>query len=158
MLILRENGTHLKKGHHFVLVFVFFSHPTWSLFGFFLIFSTDPSLPPSFFTMFRTKSEQRLWLIHSLLLHPCFTTTEADYLQRSWLIHRGTNTANYSLMSPNENKFSRQDFPTPMSATAPIIAGWIRTAEHYPNSSWSIGYLCSMLFGAQGTLKLMIWH
>lgn len=93
--------------------------------------------PPLFFTMFRTKNDQ-MPLIYSLSLHPCFTTTVAEYLQRDWLIHRGTNTTNYSLMSTSESKFSWQPFPTLMYATAPIIAGWIKTAEYYPRSFKSI--------------------
>lgn len=63
--------------------------------------------------MYRTEEEQTLLLIRSLSLHPCFNMAEAEFTQRTWLIRRSTNIANYSLMPLSENQFSQRHSPVP---------------------------------------------
>lgn len=68
--------------------------------------------------MYRSEEGQMLLLIRSPSLHPCFKTVEAEFPQRTWLIRRSTNTANYSLMPLSESQFSQRPLPMPQKTDA----------------------------------------
>lgn len=72
--------------------------------------------------MYKTEEEQTLLLIRSLSLRPCFNMAEAEFPQRTWLIRRSTNTANYSLMPLSENQFSQRHSPVPRETDARLFS------------------------------------